>query len=293
MEVQVFSASLYIEDDKMKLVMTLLVRNEEDILDENIRFHLAQGIDFFIVMKHKSQDRTADILRRYQNQNVMEVIHQTSDSYNQAIWVTAMARRAAVKYEADWIINNDADEFWMPQSGSLKTIFESLNQNVSTISANRFDFYYRPFKQAKFYEALLFREAQRQWTKCAHRAAHDIEVEIGNHFAYAPSFGEKSMVSYPGPGPIDILHFPIRSLEHYREKIVAGTIDMLKTPGLDKNAGFHWKQDFQRVQNKSFEEYFKTKTFAALNIMQGIKEEKILIDDRLQKFFLSNKANTQ
>jgi hypothetical protein len=33
----------------MKVVMTLLVRDEEDILRENIDFHLKQGVDHFII----------------------------------------------------------------------------------------------------------------------------------------------------------------------------------------------------------------------------------------------------
>ena len=32
----------------MKIVMTLLVRDEQDIIRENIEFHLSQGIDYFI-----------------------------------------------------------------------------------------------------------------------------------------------------------------------------------------------------------------------------------------------------
>ena len=29
-----------------RVVMTLLVRNEEDVIDENILFHYAQGVEF-------------------------------------------------------------------------------------------------------------------------------------------------------------------------------------------------------------------------------------------------------
>lgn len=46
----------------VKLVMTLLVRDEEDIIADNIRFHADQGVDAFIVMDNLSTDRTPDIL---------------------------------------------------------------------------------------------------------------------------------------------------------------------------------------------------------------------------------------
>jgi hypothetical protein len=35
--------------DRMKLVMTLLVRDEEDIVADALDFHLAQGVDQVIV----------------------------------------------------------------------------------------------------------------------------------------------------------------------------------------------------------------------------------------------------
>ena len=33
-----------------RVVMTLLVRNEEDVIAENILFHYAQGVESFLVM---------------------------------------------------------------------------------------------------------------------------------------------------------------------------------------------------------------------------------------------------
>jgi hypothetical protein len=47
----------------MKLVMTLLVRNEADIIEANLDYHLAQGVDFVIVTDHGSSDETVELLR--------------------------------------------------------------------------------------------------------------------------------------------------------------------------------------------------------------------------------------
>lgn len=46
-----------------KITMTLLVRNEQDIIAENIWFHHALGVDSFIVMDNLSTDATADIVK--------------------------------------------------------------------------------------------------------------------------------------------------------------------------------------------------------------------------------------
>ena len=49
-----------------KLIMTLLVRDEQDIIRENIEFHLSQGVSFFIVTDNLSTDGTAAILKEYE-----------------------------------------------------------------------------------------------------------------------------------------------------------------------------------------------------------------------------------
>lgn len=48
-----------------KLIMTLLVKNEEDILEENLCFHKAMGVDGFIITDNNSTDSTPDIIRKY------------------------------------------------------------------------------------------------------------------------------------------------------------------------------------------------------------------------------------
>ena len=41
-------------------------------------------------------------------------------------WRTQMARLAATDYGADWVINTDADEFWMSGGGTLKGVLAAV-----------------------------------------------------------------------------------------------------------------------------------------------------------------------
>ena len=65
----------------MKLVMTLLVRDEQDIVRENLDFHLAQGVDQVIVTDNGSEDAKAEILREYESRGVVRLLFEASDDY--------------------------------------------------------------------------------------------------------------------------------------------------------------------------------------------------------------------
>lgn len=98
----------------MSLVMTLLVRDEADIVRENIEFHLARGVDHIVATDNDSRDGTTDILQEYAEAGVLTLLQEPSHDYRQSDWVNRMVAIARDEIGAQWVINNDADEFWRP-----------------------------------------------------------------------------------------------------------------------------------------------------------------------------------
>jgi glycosyltransferase involved in cell wall biosynthesis len=89
----------------MRLVLTLLCRNEADIVRSIIEFHLKRGVDFIIATDNASTDETAEILRSYSNKGCLRLLHEPAHTHDQAKWVSRMASLAVEDYDADWIIN--------------------------------------------------------------------------------------------------------------------------------------------------------------------------------------------
>ena len=125
------------DPENFTLVMTILVKNEADIIEKNIRTHSKLGIDAFVIMDNSSTDGTLEILKQLKNEFEITIIEEKG-LYQQAKFMTKLAKSAKEIYNADWIINNDADEFWLPQNG-YKSLKEALKFKGSSLTAHRYN----------------------------------------------------------------------------------------------------------------------------------------------------------
>ena len=111
----------------MKIVMTMMVRDEIDVLAAMIEHHLDQGVDLIIATDNASVDGTTELLEAYEAAGKVELHHDPEHRKQQGVVVTRMARRAYTEHGADWVINADADEFFVPADRRL-TLREALER---------------------------------------------------------------------------------------------------------------------------------------------------------------------
>ncbi|MBF2053183.1 MAG: glycosyltransferase family 2 protein [Candidatus Sericytochromatia bacterium] len=205
----------------MKLVMTLLVKDEADLIATQIRYHQAQGVDHFLVLDHDSQDQTAGLLQPFVSAGLVTLFRHTGRAFYQGAWMTELARRAYLHFQADWVINNDADEFWWSDAGSLKSVLASVPPAYRLVRVARHNFVSRRPFQHPFWQHLTYRQTQTRnfmgkplSDKVCHRGEADIVVHAGSHSVLPLAASDIWPVQ-----PLEIFHFPARTYAQFVSKV--------------------------------------------------------------------------
>lgn len=277
----------------MQLVLTLLVRDEADVIAATIEHHVAAGVDHIIATDNGSVDGTRDILAAYEKTGRLTIIDEPDHTYEQAKWVTRMARQAANNHGADWIINADADEFFTPLAyPSLKTALTIIPEQYGTIHAARENLLGDPRLPADtpwparltVRDLLsLHEKGGRIGGKIIHRAAADINVAQGNH-AIEGAVGKR----WPA-APITIFHVPDRSYAQFENKIRVGGASLAANESLAKSSGWHWRADYERLQAGTLRATWQERQLAPAALTAGLRDGSLVDDvwlrDRLLDVF--------
>ena len=267
----------------MKLVMTLLVRNAEEILAANIDFHRRQGVDFFIITNNRSEDATVAIAEDYVRSGIAELLHEDDDDYAQARWVTRMARRAASVHHADWVVNNDDDEFWHSPDGTLREMLEAVPSDQDGLVVDRFN--HPPVwnqDDGDFAETMMYREARSLNAlgrslppKLCHRGFTDIIVAQGNHAATR----EETELRTRAAPELMISHFPVRGFAAMERKIALGGAAYARNTELAPSIGETWRWLYGLHQASELRAWYDAQCLSAEAISTGLAEGTLLYDD--------------
>lgn len=201
--------------------MTLLVRDEADIIEAFLVYHLNRGVDHVLVIDEGSTDGTTGILDSFQNTGLVTLVPPPPGTYseNEAEWHTLLARQAATEHDAEWIMVGDADEFWWPLWGDLKDVLGSVALDREAVIAPRNDFVFlRPATRNAPLDFHVRERVSALRPKLAVRASPDVAVSRGAHVA---SVGGKlsgvteTQVGRPlrvsSVAALRIFHFGVRS----------------------------------------------------------------------------------
>jgi hypothetical protein len=270
----------------MKLVMTLLARDEADIVDAQVTFHLNSGVDFVVATDNRSEDGTTEILERYAREGHLHLIREEHTGYRQSEWVTRMARLAATDFAADWVINSDADEFWWPRGSDLKDVLAAIPKRYGVVRG-----LVRPFIPCSddggfFAERMTIRltprapindpsSQYRPQAKVAHRGDPSVVVGTGNHAVTGVA-----LMPLRGWYPIEVLHFPVRSKAQLERKAVTAAREWRTHPTRSPTA--YNTRVTRASQQGQVEEQYASLALGDDEVSDGVRDGRLAVDTRVR-----------
>jgi Glycosyl transferase family 2 len=283
----------------MRLVMAMKVRDEIDVVEHTLRYHLARGADQWIVTDNGSTDGTLEVLRRYEAAGLLKLIEEPGEDFRTEAhwWVTRMARLAATEMSADWVAHVDADEFWWPARGSLKETLAAIPDEYGVVLAPRPEFPARP-GYGEWWERMTVREVRsRLRPKIAHRAepdvvlhrgAHDVDFEHeagSKHAGRAVMRAVKEDADEADDGrlvwapvfPARVMHFPIRSFEQYKRRVETTIFH----GGFEDRAHGDLRQAYDEGR---LPELYERLIIDDEEVTRGIRERRLVRDTRIRDF---------
>ncbi|RLK47751.1 glycosyltransferase family 2 protein [Microbacterium telephonicum] len=250
----------------MTLVMTVMVRDEADIIAAMVEYHLASGVDVLLITDNGSVDGTREILAEYEGDPRVFVVDDPVQDKNQAAKVTAMARRAATDFGADWVINADADEFFVPKDRSLTLgeLFSQMPKSIVSATIPVVDMTGAPGRDGTGLARLLHRDERDEFTlygrsglhaHATHDAIHigdpNVVVAQGNHYVSLASNG-------PVPTGLELesLHFPWRSFRQFERKVRNAGVAYEANPRIRPSPRHHGMRDYRFLRAGALEESY-------------------------------------
>jgi hypothetical protein len=269
----------------MRLVMTLLARDEADIVDAWLSFHLNAGADFVVAMDNRSVDGTTEILERYAREGHVRLLREPGEDLRQDEWVTRMARLAATEHGADWVINSDADEFWWPRGATLRDMLAAVPPRYGTVGAFLRMFVPRPAGEGSFAERMTVRfsalapindpaSLYKPIRKVIHRGHPEIRVTRGNHALIDSPFAPLR-----GWFPIEVFHFPLRSPEQCARK---AELQGKAFERIERAPTAYHANMFAALRSGTIDDYYASLVVSDQEVEYGVDTGRLVVDTRLR-----------
>lgn len=232
----------------MNIILISMVKNEVDIIESFIRYH-AEFVDQFLIVDNGSSDGTLEILQQLQNEGInLEIIIKDHSEYKQTEVMTQLMYQAVSQYQADIVIPLDADEFLTTD------ISNDMRQGLEALAT--YCNYFKMMWQTYLPLELKYKNDKFIFDRFEYRASDRMErlgkiilsrkliekkhpvLSMGNHGVDYES-GELTPDAI-FVSDIKIKHFPIRSVNQMKSKVLVGWINSESKKNKREDESSHW-----------------------------------------------------
>lgn len=294
---------------KGKIVLITVPYDQGDILQDFLDWHLQLGIDVILAMDGGSTDGSRDVLEEYaKTGRVGWVPLPERDTRKYAVG-DELAALARDRYDADWIILCDVDEFLCTKGADLRTILAKAEGDGLTLLTvprrNMTGPLLQPGQRAT--QALTLRidraveptpEQQISWDL----PAPFVFLEVGGHVAVRAS----ALAEY-GPGAhvatttwgesgtsdqLYILHYAVRGFESLRTKVHNTAAWLDHNEHLPPGWGWHWRRWIRLNEEGRLREDYDQQFVSPERAQQLIREGICVVDTTIAEWIAKEQGNS-
>jgi len=241
----------------MKLIAICVIRNESDILEAFVRYHLSM-FDRMIILNHRSVDSSAQILQSLIREGLsLEYRQENRNDFQQSFFMTRLMKEAVLDYGADWVLPLDADEFITADGAErVRDIIEKFPQDKIIKMPWRT---YVPLPSDDFQEPDVLKRIQH-YRRIENQGLLKIiiprslamkkngTIAMGNHGFVRQRFRKQKEFPYTHADQLVMAHFPVRSVQQLMVKVLAGWLACLVKPNKQPTEAFHIKPLYDRIK---------------------------------------------
>ena len=240
----------------MKIVSITTIKNEADIIESFIRYHL-HIVDLMIILDNGSTDDTLNILNQLEQESLPIVILNDEDRYFEPfIKYNYLLNIALNEYGADVICPLDCDEFITCDSANPRSIIEEIPTNsfykvkwrtyVPTKNDDE-DIKFIPSRIINIRDENIERDSKVIITKDLVNN-FNVKLSIGNHSIDFDDEFENEITCLDNT-VLKLAHFPLRSVNQTVSKVLVSYPNTLSRKNVAKGTSFHYKNIFDKIKN--------------------------------------------
>lgn len=262
----------------MKIISITMVKNEVDIIESFIRYHL-KIFDEMIILDNGSTDETVNIINKLIYEGLpLILIHDKDDIYNQYIKMSELLKKAVFEFNADIVCVLDADEFITNDKCNPREILEKLDSSfyywvkwityVPTSNDNESKFipkrikYIRDEHLERFYKVIVPKEIVLNYY---------VELTMGNHDLNIKNADKRKLLKKLPT--LKIAHYPLRSRDQCMSKVLVGWPNMISINLDDKPWGWHWQIIFDKIKKDNCISDYDLENFAKYYAIKDYENE--------------------
>ncbi len=280
----------------MKIGGCMVVKNEEQLILDNLRYHLDhQGFDLIAVVDNGSYDRTLEFIDSLEDPRVLLFSTKPGQGFVQGLASSVAALTLFKKQGCDWVLPFDADEFWISQEyATVRAVLENMEAGLDVVVTQGYCFHETELddpEEKNPFCRLLYAEPEPQTRVVLHRMGDKMRgLPVGGHWVELND-GVKVKSEVVSRTRLARFHYRYLSEEFFRKRImnqVEGNLIRFGEKWLSGKLDYaqrilNW---YNFIRNGEFEEKYRTRFYWSRDrVEKGLREATIHRFDNLREIF--------